>query len=410
MERLTFPNNKDNGHVGNTKTYTWDTPDTSCNLEKIAQIRATQTTFKNQTYLTDENKQYFIKIKTNQPMITGCNLSLFKTDYKDVYITYDQINSNTNTISAFNLNLFTYIDMKQDFLYHVIQQQITDQNKHDTLIINQALSHAANLNEHKIYQYNDEAFFINSGDAIYTFQCPETEVNAVDKNLDICTSELAIWTDEGIQYIQPITHIITPDPTIIPCTNHFAPAYRSTNLKWYRQIPTLTPIPPPQTKPHNPKINFRSSNGQQFPKDVINEFNYVIKFGWTKQAVTNKMVFLTCSILGDCSYTPADVKLSYHEILRQISDKLQNFETISEFATYFYTKYSNVCLPIMQLCFSCFFIKKTYETIIGIKTLRRNGNTLKESLVNAVFSTSHLLAREHIPAVGESNKGGGNTP
>ena len=57
-----------------------------------------------------------------------------------------------------------------------------------------------------------------------------------------------------------------------------------------------------------------------------------------------------------------------------------------------------------------FMIKKTYETIIGVKTLRRNGNTLKESLVNAVFSTSHLLAREHIPAVGESNKGGGNTP
>ena len=183
----------------------------------------------------------------------------------------------------------------------------------------------------------------------------------MDKSLDICTSELAIWTDEGIQYIQPITHIITPDPTIIPCTNHFAPAYRSTNLKWYRQIPTLTPIPTPQTKPHNPKINFRSSNGQQFPKDVINEFNYVIKFGWTKQAVTNKMVFLACSILGDCSYTPADVKLSYHEILRQISDKLQNFETISEFATYFYNKYSNVCLPIMQLCFTMFMIKKNYE-------------------------------------------------
>ena len=119
---------KNNGHTGNTKTYTWDTPDTSCNLEKIAQIRATQTTFKNQTYLIDDNKQYFIKIITNQPMTTGCNLSLLKTDYKDVYITYDQVKSDTNTISAFNLNLFTYIDMKQDFLYRVIQQQIIDQN------------------------------------------------------------------------------------------------------------------------------------------------------------------------------------------------------------------------------------------------------------------------------------------
>ena len=57
-------------------------------------LRSMQTTSKNQTYL----------IMTNQPKTIGCNLSLTKTDYKDVYITYDRVERDTNTISAFNLN------------------------------------------------------------------------------------------------------------------------------------------------------------------------------------------------------------------------------------------------------------------------------------------------------------------
>ena len=41
--------------------------------------------------------------------------------------------------------------------------------------------------------------------------------------------------------------------------------------------------------------------------------------------------------------------------------------------------------------------KKAYETIIGVKTLRRNGNSIKESLVNTIFSTSHLLDIANTP-------------
>ena len=396
IQHVSFPN-KNNGYAGDTQTYTWNTPDTNCNLEKIAHLRATQTTFKNQTFLIDENKQYFIKIFPNLGKTMGCNLSLIKTDYNNIYITYDPIPNDTRTISAFNLNLFTYIDMKQDFLYHIIQQQITEQSKHDMIIINQALSHAANLNEHKIYQYDDESFFINSGDLIYTFKCTSVEVSPVDTDLHTCTSELAIWTKTGIQYMQPVTHIITPEPTKIPCTSHFAPAYKSTNDKWYKQIPTLTPISSPKERPDNKEINFRSTNGQQYPKEVINEFNNVINFGWTKQSVTNKMVFLTCSIIGDCNYAPTDIQTTYHEILRQAMAKLQDFGSISEFCTYFYTKYSNICLPTMQLFFTIFAIKKVYETISGVRTLRKNGSSIKESLFNTIFSTQHLLDIANTP-------------
>ena len=156
-------------------------------------------------------------------------------------------------------------------------------------------------------------------------------------------------------------------------------------------------ISSPKDRPDKQEINFRSTNGQQYPKEVINEFNNVINFGWTKQSVTNKMVFLTCSILGDCNYTPTDIQTTYHEILRQAMAKLQDFGSISEFCTYFYTKYSNICLPTMQLFFTIFAIKKVYETISGVRTLRKNGSSIKESLFNTIFSTQHLLDIANTP-------------
>ena len=101
-----------------------------------------------------------------------------------------------------------------------------------------------------------------------------------------------------------------------------------------------------------------------------------------------------------------DIQKTYHEILRQATSKLQDFSSIGEFCTYFYTKYSNMCLPIMQLFFTIFAIKKAYETIIGVRALRRNGNSIKESLVNTIFSTQHLLDIANTPVETPADKAG----
>ena len=71
--------------------------------------------------------------------------------------------------------------------------------------------------------------------------------------------------------------------------------------------------------------------------------------------------------------------------------KLENFGSIEEFFTYFYSQYSRYCLPLMQLAFTILMIKKSYELVMGVKTLRNNGNGLRESLINSIFSTQHML-------------------
>merc|ERR1712208_240511 len=107
-----------------------------------------------------------------------CNISVYETDYTD---------NKVRKISSHNLNLFTHISMKNDFLYFIIQQQIKEQNEHDIAIIIQAISHAANLQDHTIYQYSNTSFFISSGDILYTF-----ELKALTKQLESCMAKLAV--------------------------------------------------------------------------------------------------------------------------------------------------------------------------------------------------------------------------
>ena len=319
------------------------------------------------------------------------SLSVYETDYTDIFITNENVNNKVRKISSHNLNLFTHISMKNDFLYFIIQQQIKEQNEHDIAIINQAISHAANLQDHTIYQFSNTSFFISSGDILYTFECQNIEVKALSKQQETCTAELAVHANDEIQYIQAVTHILTPNPTYIPCSTHFAPAYLSSNKNWYRQVPTLTKISPPKPQRSKDPIEYRSTEGEQYPPHIIAEFNNVMEFGWTKRATVNKLVFLSCSILSECPYTPKDMTTSYHQILRTAMKKLENFASIEEFLTYSYSQYSRYCLPLMQLAFTILMIKKTYELVVGVKTLRNNGSGLRESLINSIFSTKHML-------------------
>ena len=95
---------------------------------------------------------------------------------------------------------------------------------------------------------------------------------------------------------------------------------------------------PPKPKRSKDPIKYRSTEGEQYPPHIIKEFNNVIKFGWTKTATVNKLVFLSCSILSECPYTPKDMTTSYHQILRTAMKKLENFASIEEFLTYSYSQ------------------------------------------------------------------------
>ena len=41
--------------------------------------------------------------------------------------------------------------------------------------------------------------------------------------------------------------------------------------------------------------------------------------------------------------------------------------------------------------------QKSYELVMGVKTLRNDGNGLRESLINTIFSTQHLLDVANTP-------------
>ena len=393
---------EDNGFQTPLVTYIWTHTRQECNLQVVNRINAEVMKFNDENFLVEKNKQYFIKLIPGP--INLCGIPLTPTDYKDIYVAETSTidNKPLKRVDQFNLNLFTYIDMKQDFLFYIIKQLVeTNQGDKDNTLTESAMAHAANLEQHKIYQFDTDSFFISSGDIIYTFKCQEVEVAALDSTLDKCTTELAVLHDGEERFIQPITHILSNIPSTIPCSKHFAPAYKSTNGQWYIQSPKLTKINMPKTHPkeNNTQVKFRSSQGEQYPPDVVDEFNHVIQFGWTRTDVMNRVVFLTCSFLNDkgCKYQPTDMTTTYHQIYQQAIDKLSQYSSPTEFFTYFYSKYSSCITPIMQACFTIFLAKKVIDILTSFCKLRSHGLDISECIKKAVFSTPHLLNVAHTP-------------
>lgn len=391
-------NIKDKGHKASKGTYFWSPPtkQLECKLRKLNQIKATQVNYNGDPYLIDTNKEYFIKTTTETKTI--CGLTAFGTDYTDIFV----IDSNTigdtvlERIEGTNMNLFTFINLKNDFLYYVLRNMVTSNNRQKDTIIEQAIT--TQMDQHKIYQISTNSFFIASGDLIYTFQCPIVTLPALDNSPQSCTSELAVDDQGTTKYMQPITHILTPSPTTIQCGSHFAPAYKSQNGQWYTQSPQLTKTHTPEFLPKLLNLTqplYRSSKGEQYPRDVLQEFGNLVRFGHTKTDVVNKMVFLTCPILNQCEYTPHESFPTYHDIYDRAVTKLGNYTSPKEFLTWLGARYSTIITPIMQLAFTFYILKKTLDLCISFGKLKKHGLSTTESLKKAVFSEAFLLDVAH---------------
>ena len=238
-----------------TATYIWDPPMDSC---PMARARITtgvlSYTDNRQVYTSTDGSLLRLVLKDT---VSYCGEIVTETNLEDIYLFESDGLKNPfpRTVRAEELQIVTYVNARDDYLYHHIREQLP---REVGSVLNQECERLkAKTKEEFWFQHrspgymtwmiSNGTFATTAGEVIYVYDCERVLVEGLD--LDRCYEGLPVRRLQNSTYsdpnpdaplfLTPLTNRLTRKGIPTKCTRPFLPKFRNVLGGWVSATPEL---------------------------------------------------------------------------------------------------------------------------------------------------------------------------
>ena len=258
-----LPCEEDDKHcITQEHTFLWTVdPDSKCMFAKTRVFRGNEfTTSSGQTVIlaTDGSMNRFVK----KGEITRCEETLYTTANPRIFVQIEEEKDYDKTqwrdIHASEASMIMYVQHREEFLFYAITSQMRKEF-HQVLLEDCKRQHKLNklvfYAEHsepgvQTWSMGNGTFGTMAGDIIYTYECQKEIV--YPRRTDRCYQGLPVQRNVfGNWFVEPITHRLTKEGIVIPCTNLFQSKFRTIDGRWVTGGKNVVWATPPSNEKYN---------------------------------------------------------------------------------------------------------------------------------------------------------------
>lgn len=247
---------KAGGCVTSKATYIWEELNDTCALA------VTRTT---SGYEVEDPEGQMVFISTDNSLVrlivleyvavTGCTHLVRATNYPDFYVIDLQDPPKFNRpISSHAVSLVSYVKNRDDFLYHHLLEKLEQEYNH---VIGADCRLRLRQQQLQFWlQHRDPGlttwilgngtFATAAGEVLYHYRCAPVLVRAQPRG-NKCYQALPVEVINGTNselsekelFLEPLTHRLTTEGIVVPCSRQFIAKYKNLNGGWIQASPEL---------------------------------------------------------------------------------------------------------------------------------------------------------------------------
>ena len=254
-----------------------------------------------------------IRVRKQAP-ISKCGRVLSSTNYPALFI-YPTSSPRqfTEKIHPSEVKIQTYVDNQDDFLYHHLTDQIEDQFQdllaatchHRSFFRASSMYLASQHPEFMSFQYRNGSFAAIAGESLYLYDCKAVIVQPLEA--DQCFEQLLVKNlnstieDPRPLFLEPLSRELTHAGVPIPCSNQFAPKFRTLSGMWIAATPSLTMARTPKAlavSSPNTQIQFEDTDfsaGGIYTDETWHKVEEFIEFKGMRRSLGAQLTHQTAS-------------------------------------------------------------------------------------------------------------------
>lgn len=360
----------------NKQTFTWDTPEDECPLEKVRTIRLQR----QGSWAIDYEEKMIFNITGQEPSPASCaSTTLLKTEYDDIYLTKS---TNFNQ-QVKEVKIDLYIRNRDNYLMWEIEQTSNHIMKHMTKGMCEERYHG---NPADMIKVDGNLYGKRAGDTMYVFDCEEKLGKLA--TLKTCHQQIPI---EGGQFVDPVTRIATASSAKVECNPFFATTVL-TEEGWVTITPDIvaTGTPSKMTIQNRVTQHEDLSHGGIYTKEEINSWESVIQWSSYHNALSQNLAYGVCIHDGKCDGGQVGFQTTPGYNLDRLMDEVGDFNLLT-----YIDKQINRFSTYISLCVLIIWVIRamTWITMVTL-TLARDGFQATVALMyTTCCATTHAASK-----------------
>ena len=229
----------------------------------------------------------------------------WQTKYEGILVTEGKA-EHLDEFQAENLKLTAWVACRDDFLSYAMEKKILQAyramrhgqcRKLQDLVRTQFALAAHSEDGITYINIRDDVFAFLLGEAIYTFTCDKIQVAPRSGNK--CTKELPVMQDNKKMYLNPVTRVLVPHSTWVPCSNLMPAKFLTVQGTWIAANPALVVVPKPAPMEHGKGHDFSlhhtsMASGGLYTEEQVKDFNRLISYSRLRTAIKNQVINDVC--------------------------------------------------------------------------------------------------------------------
>lgn len=242
------------GCTTNTATYIWKPLNDSCPLAvtRVTKGYEMQEEGGKTVFISTDNS--LVRLILTEPVaIYGCSTLVRATNYPDFFVTeLKDPPTFQRAISSHAVSLVSYVKNRDDFLYHHMLDKLEQEFNHvlgadcRLRLRQQQLQFWLQHRDPGLTTWilGNGTFATAAGEVLYHYRCAPLQVRAVQRD-DKCYQALPVEVLDTAKhhqrrwFLEPLTHRLTLEGIVVPCSKQFAAKYRNINGDWIQAAPDL---------------------------------------------------------------------------------------------------------------------------------------------------------------------------
>ena len=188
--------------------------------------------------------------------VTGCDTLVQATNYPDFFVVpLESPPRFIRTISAHAVSLVSYINNRDDFLFSHLNARLEEEFHHvlgadcRMRIQQQQLQFWLQHRDPGLTTWilGNGTFATAAGEVLYHYQCAPVQVRAVNRDqrcyqalpVEVMDSGDSTYLGGRPMFLEPLTHRLTTEGIVVPCSKQFVAKFRNLNGDWIQAAPEL---------------------------------------------------------------------------------------------------------------------------------------------------------------------------
>jgi len=246
-------------------TYVWEGSHRTCQLQVVQKevrgLLVTDNTGRDVLMSVDGSLLRFIL----RDPVSLCNEIVRVTNYPKLYVFMiipGHSNAFITPLKPYNVDIYTYVQNRDDFLYASILQQVeqevnavlnNDCVTRNEQVTSKQTSVSAEASQLNVYQTDNRTFAVDVGEVAYQFSCRPILVRA--HQADMCYTALPVVvnpaapvSEHRTMFMEPLTRRLSKFGIGVPCHPHFKAKYMNVRGDWVLVGPELHLAAAPQVE------------------------------------------------------------------------------------------------------------------------------------------------------------------